>query len=42
MGPRRPIRYSNSAISTKSLGITKINQYLILKTLGFGTSAKVV
>lgn len=43
MGYRRPdIKYSNSALSSQSLGMQRINQYVITKTLGIGASAKVV
>jgi hypothetical protein len=41
IGPPR-IRESKSALSTKSLGVKRINQYVLLKTLGTGISSKVV
>lgn len=36
------IRHSKSCLSTKSLGIKRVNQYVLLKTLGMGTSSTVV
>lgn len=40
VGPRK-IRESNKCLSTKSLGVKRINQYVVLKTLGHGASSTV-
>lgn len=39
---KRTIRESNKALSTKSLGIKRVNQYVMLKTLGTGISSRVI
>ena len=41
VGPKK-IRISNSANSTKSLGVKRLNQYVLLKTLGTGSTCSVV
>jgi len=40
-GPRK-IRVSNTCSSTKIFGVKRVNQYVLLKTLGTGTSSTVV
>lgn len=36
------VRLSTTCLSTKSLGIKRVNQYILLKTLGTGSTSSVV
>lgn len=36
------VKHSNSCISSKQLGVKRVNQYVILKTIGTGASSSVV